>query len=274
MDRRGASLSPDEKEIYFGSTKGPFAGPLYTSTIHRAERGLVVEPFVDSGDWKAMKPLAGQDSPRFSEDGTTVVLAAITQSGGKPHLHFARRGDASADFGDLLPIALKVDGSQFELNPYLIMSRDGQGELFFSQCTSASTDNCDSPKEGANKELVQVHVNHPNLAAPDAFGDPKALAEINAEFNEYAPVVSADGLEIFFSRNGRIFRAWRKHQGAQFGQVNIVKDLDLPGHGEMAPTWLSPNNCRLYFQSQKGNTSQPRPIIVDLWVAERKPLSP
>ncbi|WP_394836986.1 hypothetical protein LVJ94_08765 [Pendulispora rubella] len=259
VDRRGASLSHDELTIYFGNSTTS-SGILYPSRIHTAIRPRRSELFVNSEEWDVNR-LAGQDFPRFSDDGKTVVFAGITENGGYPHLFF------SSNSGAPKPLALNLDGGQFELNPFLRMRTNGTGELYFAQCTNGSVDNCDSDStDQGSRDLFRVSIRNPNLGSTDAFSDAEALTEINTRLeNEYTPVVSSDGLEIFFGRSGKIFRAWRNPGERQFHDVEAAEGLLAVGR---APNWLSPDNCRLYFQSSETQTT---PGIVDIWVAERKP---
>ncbi len=64
-----------------------------------------------------------------------------------------------------------------------------------------------------------------------------------------SPVVSADGLSIFFSRwTGRrevIFQARRANINRPFGRARIVRSLNLGVY--MRPSWLSQDGLRLYM---------------------------
>jgi hypothetical protein len=104
------------------------------------------------------------------------------------------------------------------------------------------------------------------VADDGKIGVPAAVPELAGAFIDWAPVISADGLEIFFGRgasgNYDIYSARRTTTADPFGIAAPVTELvheggldrDLPG-------WLSPDGCRLYFSA--GGSAQ------DLYYADR-----
>ena len=80
-----------------------------------------------------------------------------------------------------------------------------------------------------------------------------------------APVVSPDELVMYFA--GRttdldIYIAQRGSPTDPFGPAMQV--AELAAVGDETPTWLSPDLCRLYFESIRGGDS-------DIWLADRTP---
>ena len=106
------------------------------------------------------------------------------------------------------------------------------------------------------------------LAAPwPVTGPGQTIAELDTTAAEVAPVLSADERVIYFSRFSvtadlDTWVAVRDNPASQFGTAQVVPELNTGGADN--PTWLSPDLCRLYFESS-------RSAQFDLYLAERKP---
>jgi len=267
-DRRGASLSRDEKTLYFGNANDVSNGMAYPSRLHRARREDRAASFTTSDELPIINAFASQDFPRVSYDENTLVFAAIVESGGVPHLYFATRTNPGSDFGAPGPLNLILDGGQSELTPFLRKALDGTGELWFAQCGRGSSNDCRTAEAGASLDLYRAVIKNPDFDASSPFGGLVRDIDVNEnDENESSPVLSADGLEIFFARSGKIFRAWREKTTDRFRGIDQVRSLNVSGNE--APNWLSQDNCRLYLQSQKDSPGEPRKV--DLYMAVRSP---
>jgi predicted outer membrane repeat protein len=109
------------------------------------------------------------------------------------------------------------------------------------------------------------------------WSEPVPLAEVNLDdAEEWAPVLSADSLTLYFGRVngpesdlGRIFQATRPAPTPDSPFASIIK---LPGTLNHAPghvlcPWVSPDGLRLYYNYQTGSTFR-------LMVSERAADSP
>jgi hypothetical protein len=93
------------------------------------------------------------------------------------------------------------------------------------------------------------------------FGAPSAVAEINtAGLADEHPVVSADGLTIFFSStrpgglgNIDVWTAARASSGDPFGTPMDVGAVS--SSSKDIPDWISPDGCRLYLHSDRNGGS-------------------
>jgi Tol biopolymer transport system component len=104
-----------------------------------------------------------------------------------------------------------------------------------------------------------------------SFANPVELAELDSTSTETSPVISADGLTAYWgtdrpdgnAKGGYdIWVATRKAKNEPFSGIRNVAELNLAG--EDIPNWLSPDGCRLYFQSRRSAG----PGGTDLYVAE------
>jgi hypothetical protein len=91
------------------------------------------------------------------------------------------------------------------------------------------------------------------------------IAELDSAADEGMPTLSSDELVIYFARRNPTtydtFRATRTDAGAMFGSVVAVTELNMANVDD-APTWLSPDGCRLYLESSRSGN-------FDIYVAER-----
>jgi hypothetical protein len=127
-------------------------------------------------------------------------------------------------------------------------------------CTGSAS--C-SPSAPSNRPgLVGAHLDI-YRASFDGIGvsDVTLASELASGANEFSPVVSADGLTIFFSSDRTdggakggtdIWTARRPSLTAPFSDVKTVPELNTTADEEAG--WLSPDGCRLYsFSSIAGS---------------------
>jgi len=104
------------------------------------------------------------------------------------------------------------------------------------------------------------------------FDTPAMLPELASSGVDDAPVVSADGLELFFASNrspmsgGRndIYHATRASTADGFSAISEVSELSTNA-SEDFPTWLSPDRCTLMYTSDVAGGSGG----YDIWIATR-----
>lgn len=84
------------------------------------------------------------------------------------------------------------------------------------------------------------------------------MANVNTDNLEYAPAISADGLELFFTRfdlgtmEARIYRAARSNSSSAFGTPQLVSAIDGFAEG---PTF-SPDEQSLYYHRLNTSTNR------------------
>ena len=225
----GLRLSDDELSAYFHSTRG--FGVFRVWEAHRTSRMLPFEtPTVlvtTTSLW-----------PTVSVDGLTLVYNANSPD----DFYVAKRGSASEPFPAATPITDLNTGSN-ESAPFF--GRTTQTLYFARIVPEGSLLQSAWPPTGAGLETM--------------------IPGVNTASVEQAPVLSRDELTIYFTRGTpglEIYAASRATTEDAFAPAAQLAELVSPA-GE-SPTWISPDNCRLYFESSR--TSD-----FDLYVAERVP---
>ncbi len=102
-----------------------------------------------------------------------------------------------------------------------------------------------------------------------SFTAPALITELATADEEGDPVVSPDGLTIWFRTNRaatlggfNIMTATRGTPTGTFGPATLVANLNT--EGDDGPSWISPDGCRMYLSSNVAGTN-------DVYVATRGP---
>jgi hypothetical protein len=96
-----------------------------------------------------------------------------------------------------------------------------------------------------------------------------ANAELSSPSDDLHATLSADLLTVYLGSNrpGSVhYDIWRSHRSSardQFPAPSLVTELQATGN--QYPLWLSPDNCRLYINSDAAGDGD------DIFVAERRP---
>jgi hypothetical protein len=241
-DEGMARLSPDELSIYFDRYVAGGGGPK----VHMATRPNRATPFGNAVVVTAIDSPVNDLHPSISDDGRSLYFTRFNTDGHHDVL-VTHRASLTAQFDT--PEAVLVTGAN-ETYPFA-----RAGRLWFTKQRTA--------------ELIGIFE-----AALDG-GDVRAHPELSGDAGEddYAAVVSADGLAIYFSseRAGgpmpvnsteNIWFATRTALTVPWSEPQLVPVINS-GHRELVG-WISPDNCRLYFASN-------RLASLDVYVAERTP---
>jgi hypothetical protein len=116
---------------------------------------------------------------------------------------------------------------------------------------------------------------------PELWSDPVPLAEVNLDSaEEWSPVLSADGLTLYFGRVcavdqpfGRIFQATRQstQPWSRFTGVAEIPGALNQSAGDVLCPWISPDGLRMYYTLQSGSVFRlmvsERPADSQLWPA-------
>jgi len=210
----------------------------------------VTEPFLRPSKLPLIRSASG---PTLSADGSLLVYVVDDGDEG-PNLYLAR-----PPFNEDTSERLEAMRSKaWEYVPYL--SADDR-ELYFVRRPS------DGELNSNDSELWIAPRNG------ETFGTPFAIDELNLpSVTDRSPVLSADGLRLYFASNrptgtgpDDIYVATRSRIGARFGQPVSVTELNTSSRER--PNWISPDDCTLYFASDRPGTNGGP----DLWRAEREP---
>jgi len=240
LTTNSARFSSDERIAYFSTLS---AGHLNLFTTSRADRTAAFGPFA------ALAVPDGNDhtSPVVTDGGLT--LYTDTRTSGGWGIHKAVRSSTMVEFSSLMPVtALNAadEGGSYIANDvfYLSSFRVGNYNLYASKIVN-----------GEFQMMQTLSVNTGGL--------------------ELAPVVSADGLVIYYSfgpgpipATGAygldVMMAIRPSVDAPFGMPVPLGAINTAADDEL-PTWISPDGCRLYFVRNVQNAGN------FIYVAERRP---
>lgn len=240
---QNARLTPDELNIYFESTRnGGFFFDIYIAV--RKSRSDAFSAPQQGGAFNA--PFANDQGAWVSADNLRLVFSSERGVGGAD-LYVTQRTTSASPFEPPRPLGINTTDSDVEpfvdeprSQLWFASNRDTDGGLFRIHRTDLGPD-------GSTGDAVRV----------DLGASPTEL--------EQTPVVSADGLTLYFlsARSGRDFDIWvatRSSPGAAWGTAVEVSEVNTMF--DEAPSWVSPDGCRLYFSSNRVGT-------FDIYVAER-----
>ena len=238
-----ARLSPDERTVWFSTDRGSIPRfRLYTSTRFRS-----TDPFPEPTLWR--DETSSIIDPTFSPDGLRLLVQL--SDGARTRISIATRSSPDGAFGAFTTFADLEQADQDEKDPYF----GADGSIIFAR----------QPVDGSAAADLQI-------ASPRDAGPPTIapVSELNGGTGDRDPVLSSDGLELYFSSNRkvvnqfRIYRATRKQPSGPFDPAQPVTEVwDTGTTPYEAPTWISPDGCHLYLVSDKRNTK------TDIYVAAR-----
>lgn len=241
-------LTPDELTMYIQVVPPDAGAHWYIESTSRAKTTDPFGPLV----WTAANQPYNQYRPALSPDGLTMFFGfnnfVITR------LWFATRSSTLADFSN--PTALSgvasSNGNDDEESPF--NTADGQ-ELWFVSNRTGGLGGLD------------VYVAE---KSGQGFANPTAVASINSTDDEYDPVLSADGLTIYFSskRPGGVGGSdiWWSHRVStsdSFPAPTVAAGVNSAADDGVG--WLSPDECRMYLHTRRASASW------QVYVAERAP---
>lgn len=242
-----ARLSPDELTMYFAAN---YADTLGLFDLYSVSRGRVDEPFGKATNLTVLNSPATDADPSVSGDGLTLVFYSNRVENQGLRLYVATRSSPLAAFGAPAPLGGVAAPTMTNNDFTAFVSADGQ-ELWFSSDRAGNFDLWRAPRVGTS------------------FANPEAVAALNTGEIEIIPVLSADRLTVYFSTNRAnvtqgqdIWIAHRTSVTGEFSAPHPVEGVNTMGNDH--PSWLSPDNCRLYLNTNLSGTD-------DLYVATRQP---
>jgi len=181
----------------------------------------------------------------LSADGLTLVFGS--NRGGAFDLWAATRPMASGAFTNVFALAppstAGVDGNPFLAGDGLWFTSDVDGVYRLYRAASS----------GAGGYFTA-----------------ETVPEINSSMGDFAPALSADLRTLYFGsrRDGGkgtndVWRAVRPAVGASFGGVENVAEVNSSAQDN--PGWISPDDCRLYMESDRDDDAG----VYHIYVAER-----
>jgi hypothetical protein len=226
-------LSPNESFAFLTSDRPFDAGPA--SGLFQASRGTLAAPF------GAAAPVPGVTGNLADPSPTGDLLKLFFNTANGPGvIDSAARASIVNSFGNQAPVA-NIHGSGNDYTSYVLP--DGN-VLYFSSNRPGGQGAGDIYRSGG--------------FGPGGFGAPVDVSEINSSADEWSVAVTPDDLTIYFgstrtdgSAQGGydVWTATRPSPTAPFASPTILATVSSPQ--DDIPTWISPDNCRLYLSSKR-----------------------
>jgi len=239
-------MTSDELTIYYAHAEiGSSDFNVFSAT-----RGSPNDAFSGAASVAGVNTSVTADNrPTLTADGLIMFMEVNAD------LFVATRANLSLPFSAPVPVDGLNTTTNFENNPWV--SPDGLALLFVSDVSGVS-------------DLYRS--SRPSIASQ--FASPTPIDELNTpSLAEFAPVVTKDGLEIYFARfnpvnqivTADIMHATRSSLADGFGAPTVIGELSSTTTEEV-PTWISDDSCEIMFTS--GNLSGGAGGL-DVWIAKR-----
>jgi len=247
-------LTPDELELYFYFYASGNAGGTADPNLRRAQRTSVDQPFGAAVALPRVNTTAAEYDPSVSSDGLTLFFESNRVAGEGYHLYMSTRPSHAAEFEAPAELANVNSASVTDTDEEPFVTADRQ-ELWFASNRAGGLGNVDIYRAEWNGA---------------SFGNVVDVTSLSTSASDYYPTLSADKLTIYLSstRPGGqggydIWTAHRSTTNDGFPPPKLVAELNSSGVEYVG--WLSPDNCRIYFSSDRAGT-------FDIYVASRHPM--
>lgn len=242
-------LTPDELELYFNGVTGNET----VSTLYRAQRKTPSQPFDPPVALTRLHTAAGENDATITSDGLNLFFRSALTTGEGHHLYVAVRDSRFGEFRAPSQV-VNVGSTTVTDNDAQPFITAGGEELWFSSNRAGGLGLYDIYRAQSNGSSVSAAA---------------AVLELNTKDQDQVPVLSADRLTIYLATtrpNGKGgLDIWTAHRSTtQDGFPAPTPVPELNSGATDYPGWLSADNCRLYFSSDRAGNP-------DLYVATRRP---
>ncbi len=229
---QGAKLV-DDVTLYFGSVRPPASLGLYKAT-----RSSPTGPFGTPAPLAAINATGAASGPALTGDGLTMYYALVATGQTTGEIYVTTRANKASDFPAGTPVA-QVNSTIDDLDPFIT---EDESVLYF-----------DSARGGTALHLYFA-VRQPG----GSFGTPQALTNLNTNMVDGHPVLSHDGLTLYWSSTRTdggalggtdIWAATRLSTAGSFGTPVRVPELSSSSNESVS--WISPDSCTIYLQSDR-----------------------
>ncbi len=234
-DDEAPFLTPDELTLYFGSNRAGGAGGF---DLYKATRTAVTAPFGGVTLVTGVNTTGEERVPRLSSDELTLIAASKPAGSSVFRIGLSQRTSTAVAFPALQSIA-NVAGTTNDTEPALLPSGN---VIYFGSDRGGNYDIYRTSKSGG------------------AFSAPALVTgtQLNTASTESSPVVTTDELHLYIlsNRTGTqgvfdIYASSRATTADAFSAPVSVTELNTPSID--FPSWISPDNCTLYFTRQIAN---------------------
>jgi hypothetical protein len=273
-----------------------------TDIVNDTSNGRPCDP---SAEFTIIEPVAelngatDDEGARLTPDELVMYMSRRAGQGQPFQIYTAKRGSRDAEFGVAMPILLLANASGAMIAPdqtalYYSSDRggaDGYAHLYmarppFSAATSIALNEVNSTASDDYAPYISADdtelyfVSDRPVEADDniyvapridgRFMQPSTVAAVNSGAAERSPVLSADGLRLYFGSSRAkpndfdIYVARRSERHGTFQEPSPVQELNTTSLE--LPDWISPDDCTLYFRTDRPLGPGGR----DIWRARRR----
>jgi streptogramin lyase len=253
----GAELA-DDLTLYFGSDRsGGGAAGGGGADLYVATRSSPSGSFTTAQGLQGINTSNTELWPRLTNGGLTLYYVQyVTAASGVGDIYVTSRSSVAAAFAPGAQLAQVNIATSDEGDPF--PWRDGEVLYFVSNRTGTM---------GPYDIYVSTR------RTDGSYANPEPLSEINSTAFDTSPLVTSNGLRIYWSSNRTdgggtshdIWTATRSSTSAPF--ANLARVSELNSDYADAPNWISPDGCKIYL-----TTTRPGgPGGQDIWEASRPP---
>jgi hypothetical protein len=249
-----ATLSADERTIYFASTRSP--GAADNIELYSATRATTATGFGAASLLAVLNSSVNDENPSLTSDGLTLFFTSNRGAGGLAYdLYIATRTTPAADFGVPATVAGVNVATALDGAPYI----NGNGTVLYF-----------TSDRGGTRDIFRTT----RTASTAAFGPPALVGELSSPTAlDEGPVVTDDELTMYFGsdRPGGaggldIWVAHRTTTNDGFGAP--TPDASLSSASSDFPLWISADGCRFLLSSNRPSLNGNG---YDLYMASRFP---
>lgn len=249
LDGLDGRLSPDERTIYFTALHDAGTG---NAQIYWATRPNEDAPFESPALVPGVNSSFLDQSPSISDDGRLLVFTSTRTGSQGTDIWYATRGPSETTFGNPALMANVNDPAS-----------DGDSYTTPTAIYFATT------RSGINIRIYSATFS--SNGASYSVGQPAPVQGLSSgqPTDDVSPVASRDGLTLYFAsaRGTTGMDIWKATRGSTSGSFGSLAEVtSLNSANDELPTWLSPDECRLYFASNRPGGPFPG---MNLWVAKR-----
>lgn len=179
-------ISPDGKSLFFASTRPLGAAPEGKPNMHIWVAEAAGQDWINARPVENVNSDGKDGTPTVARDGTLYFFSDRNAESGKNSIYEAKLRDGKYQSPAKVPPP--VNSSESDTSPFI--SPDGHVLLFYSTRPGG---------EGSADLYISRRING-RWTAPQNLG-----AIVNSSDEEDNPVVSPDGKQFFFGRNGNFF---------------------------------------------------------------------
>jgi hypothetical protein len=250
-DDRSPHLTPDELTIVFMSRRespGPTQSPkLYIAdradrkSAFNAPRVIPVGPGTNS-------------EPMISADGLRVFFTTLRGNNASIEIYVVTRSARDTPFGTAEPLP-RLNTAFNEFQPF-----ESSAGLWFT------SDRPDSDAGDAGPFRMWF--------APQSLNKPELVRDVGGGGIDGVPTPTSDERALYFASDrpggqgkGDIWVVRRAQPYGAFDENTLTRVSELATEFNEAPGWVSPDNCRLYFERSRSVAAPPVPT--SLFIASR-----